>query len=395
MFPECNYFNYDARFHEAEHRCYLLQNNGTKARKFCCADEHYADLAQTLPGYTAGVAPRTRNMVFGARVLVSTTSLRADESNAYVVEFQLSLGAKPMRGAVWIEPEMASMTALNYSLTPKRVVLYDEGVRTTVRVQIYDADLVKGVGETLVIVNKIQSCDTAFTSLGSAADSVFVRVVVPQTTLSTGSLIVGVASSLVALAVALSIYLYFDKQHLAKLARKNDLGEDDRDEIFEVQRLLQKDNLQIVIGRVVVITLSLTACVFMPLWLRNLNLKQMDDTQNTERDEKIYVLTLSAILLIILAGILVYDWMIRRRNRKLLINAAKSNEIMATLFPDGIRARLLDETRTAAKAKNGQVSNEILADLYPRTTVCFLDIVGFTSWCSSRQPTQVRRYLMG
>mmetsp|Transcript_30352 Transcript_30352/g.36045 ORF Transcript_30352/g.36045 Transcript_30352/m.36045 type:complete len:453 (-) Transcript_30352:2434-3792(-) len=44
----CNYFSYDARWKESEHRCNLLKNNGTQYYR-CCDVDDYADEEQTSP----------------------------------------------------------------------------------------------------------------------------------------------------------------------------------------------------------------------------------------------------------------------------------------------------------------------------------------------------------
>jgi class 3 adenylate cyclase len=38
---------------------------------------------------------------------------------------------------------------------------------------------------------------------------------------------------------------------------------------------------------------------------------------------------------------------------------------------------------------NATIQASPIAELYPETTVFFVDIVGFTAWSSARQPTQV------
>ena len=108
-----------------------------------------------------------------------------------------------------------------------------------------------------------------------------------------------------------------------------------------------------------------------------------------------------------------YDRFVRRRNSKIVTAAAKSNAIVTSLFPSNVRDRLFTEkvakNKTSKKAMVAQKSrlkhflNEAedgeeedlilnsppIADLFPDTTILFMDIAGFTAWSSAREPAQV------
>lgn len=112
---------------------------------------------------------------------------------------------------------------------------------------------------------------------------------------------------------------------------------------------------------------------------------------------------------------LVYDRFVRRRNSKVIEAAAKSNEIINTLFPQQVRDRLFANKQqdsntgnTKSKLKNmmntgdyaassddEEIDDDIMyktkpiADLFPETTILFADIAGFTAWSSVREPSQV------
>ncbi|KAL3922056.1 MAG: hypothetical protein SGILL_002410 [Bacillariaceae sp.] len=110
---------------------------------------------------------------------------------------------------------------------------------------------------------------------------------------------------------------------------------------------------------------------------------------------------------------LLYDYMVIRKNRKIMDTAARSNAILSSLFPKEVKQRLMEEkkenqpdkkTAFARGANVFQTSSSLgtqdyddgeilkvqpIADLFPNTTVVFADIVGFTAWSSTREPSSV------
>lgn len=122
---------------------------------------------------------------------------------------------------------------------------------------------------------------------------------------------------------------------------------------------------------------------------------------------------------ILIVSFFIYDRYVSKRNSKVVAVAAKTNEIVASLFPEAVRDRLFeDKTDDSKKEKKGgketdeamitkflsgsavmddEVDEEEefmyksrpIADLYPQTTIMFADIAGFTAWSSSREPAQV------
>ena len=121
---------------------------------------------------------------------------------------------------------------------------------------------------------------------------------------------------------------------------------------------------------------------------------------------------------ILIVSFFIYDRYVSKRNRKVVAVAAKTNEIVASLFPEAVRDRLFeDKTDDSKKEKGGKETDEAMitkflsggavmddevdeeeefmyksrpiADLYPQTTIMFADIAGFTAWSSSREPAQV------
>ena len=120
-----------------------------------------------------------------------------------------------------------------------------------------------------------------------------------------------------------------------------------------------------------------------------------------------------AVIFFILAFI-GYDRFVQNRQEIVLAKAARSNAIVASLFPSNVRDRILQQAEDQVDPKmsskltktgknqlksylaggmegtreDGDGSRPI-ADLFPDTTVIFADIAGFTAWSSIREPCQV------
>ena len=163
----CNYFSYDARWKESEHKCILLLNNGTSSVLECCNPDDYADSGGTAPGWTSGRPPRTRHNVDNARVVFQPQKITVSRANNYTASYEISLGSTPLRGAVWIEPKVKmAMSGVDLLVTPQRIALYDKATTATVSVTVFNADSIR-TGATFVVSNHIQSCDEAFTAVAS------------------------------------------------------------------------------------------------------------------------------------------------------------------------------------------------------------------------------------
>ena len=99
---------------------------------------------------------------------------------------------------------------------------------------------------------------------------------------------------------------------------------------------------------------------------------------------------------------------------RVMKEAQKSGAIVSSLFPESYKNRLMkeEELKLDKSAKKPhrlesflstrddytmeleeQKDDEPIADLYPNCTVCFMDIVGFTKWSSTRDPVDVFRLL--
>ena len=119
--------------------------------------------------------------------------------------------------------------------------------------------------------------------------------------------------------------------------------------------------------------------------------------------------TICALCLFILTAgsFYLYDSTIRRRHKKIIKAATLSNALVSSLFPENVRSRIISEesqrqrsdspdkptmgTRQTSVTSMAEIpkGSKPIADLFPRATVLFADIAGFTAWSSSREPSQV------
>jgi class 3 adenylate cyclase len=109
------------------------------------------------------------------------------------------------------------------------------------------------------------------------------------------------------------------------------------------------------------------------------------------------VFTVVAALIFVFTSLVffLYDWLVQRRQKKVMSTAMQSSAIVSSLFPSQVRDRLFPtdgvghEDSAATPSRSGMGVSPPVADLYPDATVMFADISGFTAWSSVREPTQV------
>eukprot|EP00934_Nitzschia_sp_Nitz4_P007001 Nitzschia sp. Nitz4//scaffold300_size22576//11739//15615//NITZ4_008544-RA/size22576-augustus-gene-0.9-mRNA-1//1//CDS//3329546985//6991//frame0 len=125
-----------------------------------------------------------------------------------------------------------------------------------------------------------------------------------------------------------------------------------------------------------------------------------------ENTPKIFAAVVACFFVLVVAVFFIYDSFVQRRNEKLVANAARSNAIVASLFPSNVRDRLINRPAKDLRASSGAYNlkkymsgdttipevpddSKPLADLFLESTVMFADIAGFTAWSSVREPSQV------
>ena len=95
--------------------------------------------------------------------------------------------------------------------------------------------------------------------------------------------------------------------------------------------------------------------------------------------------------------------MVERRQNLVLRRAEQTTAIVQSLFPKAVADQIMNqEQNELLSSKNQRLKTflngeeqekKCIADLFPACTVLFCDIVGFTAWSSTRDPTQVFQLL--
>jgi class 3 adenylate cyclase len=108
---------------------------------------------------------------------------------------------------------------------------------------------------------------------------------------------------------------------------------------------------------------------------------------------------------------LLYDYIVRRRQAKVMKSAKQTSDIVVSLIPDAFRNRLYEQMNSEKPANDASLAantsksamrsflagstdgtsfdSNPIADFFPSCTVAFIDIANFTAWCSEREPSQV------
>lgn len=128
------------------------------------------------------------------------------------------------------------------------------------------------------------------------------------------------------------------------------------------------------------------------------------------------IFMVSTICIFIFTSIVfyLYDWKVERRQNRVVSTAQRSSALLSSLFPSTVRDQLyqtqqsenqkvkehtwsLPSPFTDSAVQPSQLTDQPnaspIAQLYTDTTVIFMDIVGFTHWSSTRQPSAVFQLL--
>lgn len=114
-------------------------------------------------------------------------------------------------------------------------------------------------------------------------------------------------------------------------------------------------------------------------------------------DPLIFAIVIFSTFMLTALVFVVYDFLVERRQKKVLTSATRTGALVNSLFPATVRDRLMDDANEVSKGKDiftasqdkeatvGSKNIEVyktppIADSFPNTTVMFADLVGFTSW---------------
>ena len=132
----------------------------------------------------------------------------------------------------------------------------------------------------------------------------------------------------------------------------------------------------------------------------------------------VYTILVVAVFAFTILVFVVYDFLVQRRQRKLLTTAERTTAIVSSLFPKEVHDRIMEQVeqeallgaeakKPAGLSRNAKsqmqdffsegegasatprLKSKPIADLFPEATIMFGDIVGFTAWSSTREPCQV------
>ncbi|KAG7348837.1 adenylate/guanylate cyclase [Nitzschia inconspicua] len=145
----------------------------------------------------------------------------------------------------------------------------------------------------------------------------------------------------------------------------------------------------------------------------------------TSNEPLYYMLVVLAVFVATCVSFLIFDCLVSRQQKTLLVNARKQNALVSSLFPKSIQKKLMEDMEEEEKDKTKTKWNKSgtaglrsylnedlldfknnkndaegpgvkpIADLFPETTIMFADIAGFTAWSSTREPSQVFTLLEG
>ena len=207
----CRYYSYSYAFNQ--YKCHLLETKGVPL-----------NVSRTsVSTVSSGKVPLTRALDNFAHVIMESSSLEANQANNFTVQYSLRLGANPLRGAVWIRPEVASYdkesSGARVIIEPAEIALYDNATTEVISVRV-----AQDANDRVAIKNLVMSCDQAFVALSDDDLSIFISVAAP----SKDRLLISVVAGAV---VLISIFMGLAYNEKRKQKRHDDLWKVNADEL--------------------------------------------------------------------------------------------------------------------------------------------------------------------
>lgn len=116
-----------------------------------------------------------------------------------------------------------------------------------------------------------------------------------------------------------------------------------------------------------------------------------------------YTILISVLFSTSVILFIIYDYNVKRRQAKVEGMAKQTDAIVQQIFPGQLREMVIEEDNGSFASEHDEEAtnhtkkqtNTIddnakqMADFYPEATVAMIDLLGFTAWSSTREPSQV------
>lgn len=130
----------------------------------------------------------------------------------------------------------------------------------------------------------------------------------------------------------------------------------------------------------------------------------------------VYAMVVLAVFAVTLMVFILYGYFVERRQHRVMRTAQKTSAIVSSLFPKNVQGRIMAELQESDSGSrrssrrfsgkdllknflgndldedengNGIFGSKPIADYFAETSIIFADLVGFTSWSSTREPQAV------
>ncbi|CAB9499607.1 Receptor-type guanylate cyclase gcy [Seminavis robusta] len=123
------------------------------------------------------------------------------------------------------------------------------------------------------------------------------------------------------------------------------------------------------------------------------------ESQYITNKPAVYASNVASVFLFTILVLVVFDWLVTRRQQVVLKKAVESRALISTLYPEQVRDRLFEDDpkgnaerrkwKDPGEAGFQEESTKAIATLYESATILLMDLAGFTEWSSARTPSDV------